>query len=368
MRFSSIEINDFRNISSASASSDSEDIVLVGTNGQGKTSFLEAVYMLCYGSSFRTPHLREAVMHGKPGFSISAEFEDEGFRERITTSYIEGKRRIAIDGKEVKDRKDLIYRFPCIAFIHEDIGFIKGEPEERRRFFDQMMSLHSPFFFDDSRSYRAVLMQRNAAVKTGDRSLISLYNGRLASYGLEIMKARAEAVYEFNRIFPSLFRKISGLDMDLEIRYQPSWAGMEDAEDISGYLEENTERDIILKTTTSGVHRDRFTVMSPMGPFQSIGSTGQIRLCSIIFRIAEAEYFRKMTGRKPILLIDDVLLELDDVKRARVLSSLEGYSQAFYTFLPRESYFGDNDHALYYDVEGGNIRKRAEDEGSGADK
>ena len=355
MRFSSIEIHDFRNISSASASSDSEDIVLVGTNGQGKTSFLEAVYMLCYGSSFRTPHLREAVMHGKPGFSISAEFEDEGFRERITTSYIEGKRRIAIDGKEVKDRKDLIYRFPCIAFIHEDIGFIKGEPEERRRFFDQMMSLHSPFFFDDSRSYRAVLMQRNAAVKTGDRSLISLYNGRLASYGLEIMKARAEAVYEFNRIFPSLFRKISESGMDLDIRYQPSWGDFQSESEIISYLEETEERDLKMMTTTSGIHRDRFSVMSPSGPFAAVGSTGQIRLCSILFRISEARYFTKMTGKQPVLLIDDVLLELDAAKRSMLLSELDGYSQAFFTFLPRESYFGSERDALTYNAVNGSF-------------
>ena len=356
MRFKKIEIHDFRNISSASVLIDSEDIVLIGTNGQGKTSFLESIYMLCYGSSFRTQHLREAVMHGMDGFHISAEFENEyGEIERIATSFSDGKRRISIDGKEVKDRKDLIYHFPCIAFIHEDIGFIKGEPEERRRFFDQMMSLYSPFFFDDLRSYRAVLMQRNAAVKTGDKTLVSLYNSRLASFGIEIMKARAETVYGFNSIFPDIFRTVSGLSMDLEIKYQPSWSGLESSEEIAEYLEENTDRDMILKTTTSGIHRDKFTVMSSYGPFQSIGSTGQIRLCSIIFRIAEAEYFRKMTGKKPILLVDDVLLELDDVKRAKVLSILDGYSQAFYTFLPRENYFGDDDHALYYEVEGGNL-------------
>ena len=356
MRFKGISINEFRNISSAFVDTDAEDVVLIGTNGQGKTSFLEAVYMLCYGSSFRTQHLREAVRHGHDGFSIKARFEDEhGDIEEILTSFSEGRRRISIDGNEIRDRKDLIYHFPCIAFIHEDISFIKGEPEERRRFFDQMMSLHSPFFFDDLRSYRTILMQRNAAVKTCDKGIVSLYDKRLASYGLEIMKARAEAVYGFNLIFPSLFRKVSGLDMELEIRYQPSWAGLSSVEEIEEYLIQNTDRDMILKTTTSGIHRDRFTVMSPLGPFSSIGSTGQIRLCSIIFRIAESEYFRKMTGKKPILLIDDVLLELDDEKRAAILSELGSYSQAFYTFLPRESYFGGDDHAMYYHVEGGVI-------------
>ena len=76
MRFVSLSIRNFRNISSISVPTDSEDIVLIGTNGQGKTSFLESIYMLCYGSSFRTQHLREAVMHGKDGFRISATDSD----------------------------------------------------------------------------------------------------------------------------------------------------------------------------------------------------------------------------------------------------------------------------------------------------
>ena len=355
MRFVSISIRNFRNISSADVSIDAEDIVLTGINGQGKTNFLEALYILCYGSSFRTSYLREAVMHGKEGFVLSAEtVNDKGIKERISVSFSGNKRKIDIDGKEITDRRSLIYSFPCIVFSHDDILFVRGEPENRRKFFDQMMSLYSPLFFDSLRSYRGILMQRNAAVKRGDRQIISLYDERLAAYGLELMKERAEAVYGFNSVFPDLFRKISGTDMDVSVRYQPSWGAMETADEIASYLYDNTERDIVLSTTSSGPHRDRFTVVCDGIPFSSIGSTGQIRLASILFRIAEAIYFRKMAGKDPILLIDDVLLELDDRRRGRVLSSLPGYSQAFYTFLPRESYFSvEKDDPIYYRVEDG---------------
>ena len=152
MRFRRVAIHDFRNISSADTTVDAKDIILTGENGQGKTNFLEAIYTLSYGSSFRTAHLKEAVRNGADGFSISAEFENEyGEIERINTSFADNRRRITIDDKEISDRKELIYHFPCIAFIHDDIGFIKGEPEVRRKFFDQMMSLHSPVFFDSMR-------------------------------------------------------------------------------------------------------------------------------------------------------------------------------------------------------------------------
>lgn len=353
MKFRKVSLSNFRNISSASLETDAEDIVLTGMNGQGKTNFLEAIYILCYGSSFRTSHLKQAVMHGEDGFTLSADFENEyGETERITTSFYEGKRKILLDGKEITDRKELIYRFPCIAFTHEDIDFIKGEPDTRRRFFDQMMSLHSPLFFDNSRSYRIMLMQRNAAIKTNP-SLIHLYDERLASIGLDIMAARAAAIYDFNKIFPELFRKISGTDMELEIKYQPSWSDMTEKDEIVSYLESTEERDLKMSCTTSGIHRDRFSVMYGGIPFSSIGSTGQIRLCSLLFRISESIYFSRMTGRKPVILLDDVLLELDDRKRSLLLSELSGYSQAFYTFLPREKYFDEGKKADFFAVENG---------------
>lgn len=354
MRFLSLEINNFRNISSARINTNAEDIVLTGINGQGKTNFLECVYTLCYGSSFRTQNSKECISHGKEGFNISGIFLNEyEEKENITITYRDNKRKITIDGKEVKDRKELIYRFPCIVFCHEDIDFIKGEPEARRKFFDQMMSLQSPIFFDSMRQYRIILAQRNAALKSGHYELLPIYNGRLASNGIEIMRQRASAVYDFNKIFPSLFSYISKTDLELEIEYQPSWGEFASEDEIIKYLESTIERDIKMNTTTSGVHRDRFIIKSQYGPFSSIGSTGQLRLCSLIFRIAEARYFTQNSKKEPILLIDDVLLELDPEKRGRLLKELNGYSQAFYTFLPMENYFDEKAKGIHYIVEDG---------------
>lgn len=357
MHFKSISINNFRNISSATLSTDAEDIILTGINGQGKTNLLEGIYTLCYGSSFRTSNFKDCIQHESEGFSIKGLFvNDSGENETIQVVYKDGKRKITLDGKEIKDRKELIYQFPCIVFCHEDINFIKGEPEDRRRFFDQMMSLYSPLFFDSQRNYRSILAQRNAAIKNQQYGLVSLYNERLAFYGLEIMKARTEAVYMFNQIFPDLFSLVSNTDLVLEIDYQPSWKDLSNINEIATYLDDTFERDVKMNTTTSGIHRDKFVIKSQYGSFSSIGSTGQLRLCSLIFRIAQARYFTLNSGKKPILLIDDVLLELDSDKRALVLNELKQYSQAFYTFLPNESYFSDtHKHGLHYLVEGGNF-------------
>lgn len=357
MRFINIEIMNFRNISSQKVDTDCEDIVLLGSNGMGKTNFLEAIYTLCYGSSFKTSALKETIQHKNPSFFLKADFvSDLGLKENISFFYDGVKRNIRLNDKEIKDRKELVSAFPCIIFSHEDLAFIRGEMSERRRFFDQTMSLYLPSFLTLMRNYKNILLKRNMAIKSQEYMLLSIYDRKLAALGFEIMSERKKAVDEFNTIFPSLFEKIAGKN-DLYISYMPSWSSAESADDIVRILEEKRETDKLMLTTTTGVHRDRFVVKDSNGNFIQSGSTGQLRLCSLIFRLAEARIFTKKSSRKPLLLLDDVLLELDDEKRARFLDELDSYSQAFFTFLPRENYFSeDKKNVRYFNVSNGEYR------------
>lgn len=354
-KFKELKIVNFRNIGCQTLKPEDDDIVLIGSNGQGKTNLLEAIYTLCYGSSFKATSLRDCVRHGESGFILEGRFLNEYEEIQCIRSVFEnGKRYIEIDGKEIKDRKELIYQFPCIVFCHEDIEFIKGEPETRRKFFDQMMSLTSPDFIDLIRMYRNVLSKRNAAIKNSQLSLLPIYDEKLAGLGLDIMERRQMETDGFNCLFPELFKRISGGKDDLEITYLASWSGCKTKEDIMKVLSSTVDRDLKMMTTTSGIHRDRFVIRDSHGLFSQTGSTGQIRLASLLFRVAEAKSFYRLTGKKPILLLDDVLLELDDQKRALFLDELDEYSQAFYTFLPRERYFSETGkkHVCYSVVNG----------------
>lgn len=354
MKFESLRIENFRNIESQNIDLSSKNIVLEGINGQGKTNLLEAIYVLCYGSSFRTFYLKECIRHNSPGFFISGDFIDEdNLKERISCSFFDNKRKITIGNKEVRDRKELIYRFPCIVFCHNDILFINGEPEERRKFFDQMIALYSPLYFDEIRQYKKLLLQRNAALKSQEPELSSIYNERMARLGIEIMETRKRAVDDFNYIFSPLYSEISKSDLSLKIEYQPSWGRFSEVSEIVSHLESTFERDVKLSTTTSGIHRDRYVIQSQYGLFSSLGSTGQMRLCSILFRICESIYFKIKTDKDPIFLVDDVLLELDSEKRKMMLDRLNGFSQAYYTFLPFENYHEKMENASYYKVESG---------------
>ena len=346
MHFKSIKFYNFRNINNGIVLFDKDDIILEGMNGQGKTNILESVYTLCYGNSFRTQVSREMIKHGGRIMNLSAIIEDEDDIYEVSYSLELNKRKIILNGKEVKDRKELIYLFPCIVFTHDDIDFIKGEPEMRRKFFDQTLSMYDPIYLNYIRSYRNILAQRNAAIKNNQISLLDIYDVKLANLGFEIIKSRKTMVNEFNEIFPFLYKKISGTEKNITVNYRSSWEEKENPNQIIEYLKETHDRDIKLLTTTSGIHRDRFTVNDENGPLVITGSTGQIRLASLLFRIAEARIFKDKTGKDPILLLDDVLLELDDIKRAKFLNELTSYCQAFYTFLPRESYFNEKKESI----------------------
>ena len=337
-----IVLDGFRNIRDRQIDTSAKQVILTGENGQGKTNLLEAVYMLCYGTSFRTQNIRDIISHGKDMMYLSSIFEDsQGLERKAELSFSEGKKQIKLDGKEVRDRKELIYCLPCIVFSHDDIEFVRGEPENRRRFFDQTMTMYDPVFFDDLRKYKLVLKQRNAAIKDQRTELLDIYDEKLASYGFQIMKSRRAVATSFSAIFPDIYNAVSQEDRGIEINYRPSWNEELGIEGIIEKLFNQRDVDLKMNTTTSGPHRDRFLISDRNGLFTSSASTGQMRLASLVFRSAQASFYRQKTGQNPIFLIDDVLLELDSQKRARYLSYLGHYNQAFFTFLPEEKYFGN---------------------------
>ncbi len=323
-------------------------VLLIGDNGQGKTNFLELLYLLCYGNSFRTAALKELIKFKEKGFFISGIFEDErSLKRKITFSYFDLKRTIKIDDKLITDRRDLIYNIPCIVFSHGDINFVNGTPESKRKFFNQTLSMYDRLFFDDLRYYSKVIRQKNVALKENRIELLPIYDELLAKYGLNIMKSRVKAVYEMNQIFPFLFEKVSGIK-NVKLDYKPSWKKCSTEEEIIANLEKSRDRDLRLTFCNSGIGRDKFSIITENGDLSHIGSTGQLRLASLVLRATQSQFYKKKTGKNPILLIDDVLLELDIKKRNIFLSLLDGYSQVFFTFLPKENYFKDDEEYSDY--------------------
>ena len=356
MGFTRISFLNFRNLADREIGVAARRVLLVGENGQGKTNLLEAVYLLSVASSFRADGdaalLRDTALpaalagrherDGDPAVDLALRWEPGRNRE------------VRMNGKTLDDRRELLDEVLCICFVQQDADFVVGPPEARRRFFDQVLALAHPAWLAAFRDYRRVLRSRNAALKADARDVLDALDTQIAPLGLALRERREALVADFNVVFSPLVGGIMGGDRSVRIRYRPSWAGLDTAEAVVARLGVDRGRDLAFGTTTSGPHRDRFTCLVDGRDFAHFASTGQVRLCALALRVAQARFLAERTGRRPVLLLDDVLLELDPGRKRAFVERFPEYDQAFYTFLPGESHLSSRaDESLLLTVERG---------------
>ena len=349
--FLSLQLYNFRNLENSSIDLSAKEVFFVGQNGQGKSNLLEALYFSSYGNSFRTHVESEIVKKNESEMSVRSMFREENGSIHTTALQIKPKsKKIEKDGKFIQDRKELINTMPCVLYNHDDLDFAVGEPERRRFFLDQSLSMYDVMYIDLIRKYKKILKSRNNCLKEKNYNLLEVYDTQLVMSGLEIQKKRKDAVFKFNQIFGNIYEEVTGIE-GVKIRYNPSWKKESDDDDstfgdlnvpsmekVMEKLFLSREAEKIMCTTMSGPHRDRILFERKSEPFIPTASTGQRRLIALILRTAQAVYYKQVTGKKPVLLMDDVMLELDPEKRRKFTCVLPDYDQLFCTFLPGEPY------------------------------
>ncbi len=346
MPFLSLNLFNFRNLQNGKINLSNREIYFVGENGQGKTNLLEALYYSAYGSSFRTHIDSQIIRKGEQNFSVNSFYQAEnGETQSVKVVYDSNKKTIEKNAKKIHDRKELINTIPCVLFSHSDMKFATGEPEYRRFFLDQSLTMYDALYIDDLRNYKKILKSRNLVIKEHKFEMLDIYDFQLAQKGLEIQKKRKNAIFQFNEIFMRLYEEVSGIQ-GVSIGYYPSWKETKEKigtrfpnlQEIVDFLKENREKDKIMGTSLSGPHRDRIIFVREGKQFVPTASTGQCRLLALLLRVSQAVYYTRITGTRPILLMDDVMLELDPDKRSKLTSVLPEYNQLFCTFLPGEPY------------------------------
>lgn len=346
MPFLSLSLYNFRNLRNDKIDLSSKEVFFIGENGQGKSNLLESLYYSAYGSSFRTHTDSQIIKEKEENFSLRSLYtNDKQSTQQINIIFDKNKKIIEKNGKRIRDRKELINTIPCVVFCHDDMRFATGEPEFRRFFIDQSLTMYDDLYIDDLRNYRKILKTRNLLLKESKYDMLDIYDQQLVQKGLEIQKKRKMAIFQFNEIFGKLYEQISGIE-GVSIMYLPSWKEIKDevskrmpsSEELLNLLKEKREQEKIMCTTLSGPHRDRIIFVRNGEQFIPIASTGQCRLISLLLRVSQAVYYTRITGSKPVLLMDDVMLELDPEKRRRLTAMLPEYDQLFCTFLPGEPY------------------------------
>jgi len=335
--FLSASFYNFRNLENATVDISSPEVFLVGKNGQGKTNFLEALYVSSYGTSFRTRSLAQICTKDEKEFSIRSLYKETDQISHTISIIIQDKKKdIQKNFKKIKNSKELISTIPCILFHGDDIEFAVGTPSRKRFFIDQSVSLCNSDFIEALVKYSKALKSRNIILEQKKASLLDSIDEIFASLALLITNERKNIVEEYAKHFSLIYEEISGVS-GLEMVYRPS-IKVESEEDLLILLAEKRQNDLIDRTSSTGPHRDRIHFIKDKKPFTERASNGQRRLISLVLRMIQAKIYSEKTGRKPIFLMDDILLELDPEKRQKFMELLPPYEQLFCTFLPGEPY------------------------------
>jgi len=324
MILKSLELSDFRNYKFLNLAFDKGTNILYGDNAQGKTNILEAVFLSATTKSHKGSKDRDMIRFGQEEAHIRTYLEKENLSYRIDMHLRGSKSKgIAIDGRKIKKAAELLGLMNVVFFSPEDLNIIKNGPSERRRFVDMELCQLDNFYLYNLNHYNKIVNQRNKLLKDiyfnpDLQKTLSIWDTQLVSFGSKIIERRKLFVDQLNEIIFDIHKKLSGGKESLNITYEPDVT----LEEFEKACERNQERDIRLKQTTTGPHRDDFSFMIGDIDIRKFGSQGQQRTAALSLKLSEIELVKKISKNIPVLLLDDVLSELDSSRQNYLLGSI----------------------------------------------
>ena len=324
MKFQSLRIAGLRCLDGVSITPAAGINVFVGANGAGKTSVLEAAYLLSHGRSFRAGSRDVLVKRGSAALSVFAEVATQDGRTRRLGLGREGGRwQVRVDGDPVS-LGALVQECAVVCFEPGSHDLIAGGSEERRQFLDWGLFHVEHSFVNQWRRYQRALKQRNSLLRTGapiEASLMEPWESELASAGEALSGYRQGYLA---RLLPHIRSFTSSVLPELgefSIRFKPGW---DETSDLATTLRERRHRDLSRGHTTAGPHRADFTVAFEQAPLREHLSRGQEKLCALACLLGQASLHAEMRGEWPVVCLDDLASELDRTHQEWVVAQLMG--------------------------------------------
>lgn len=324
MIIKSLELADFRNYDSLHIDFSEGTNILYGNNAQGKTNILEAIYLSATTKSHKGSKDKDVVNFEKDEAHIRTYLLKDQDEIRVDMHLRKNKTKgIAIDGQKIKKASELLGLLNVVFFSPEDLSIIKNGPSERRRFVDMELCQLDSFYLYNLNHYNKIVNQRNKLLKDmyfnpSLRETLNIWDSQLISFGSKIIERRQLFVEQLNEIIYDIHKKLSGNKEELIIKYEPDVI----LEQYENSLISCQERDVKLKQTTVGPHRDDFSFMVGDIDIRKFGSQGQQRTAALSLKLSEIELVKKLTKDNPVLLLDDVLSELDSNRQNYLLSTI----------------------------------------------
>ncbi|MDD4002961.1 MAG: DNA replication/repair protein RecF [Clostridia bacterium] len=349
MTITNIKLKNFRNYEYLKINLGSGINILTGKNAQGKTNLIEAVYLCCVGKSFRGKD-KELILKGQGSSTVEVNaLKAYGqHRVKIYLSQTENK-KILINDIPVLKTGELLGGINAVYFSPDELKLVKDAPACRRKFLDVDISQINKKYFYTLISYNKILQQRNNVLKSSQKSLrpmLEIYDEQLASAGSYIISSRMEFISSIYDDVKKIHKTLSHSE-ELEISYQSSLSLQGDIkQNFLNNLKSSREKDLKLGYTTVGPHRDDIKILLSNLDVKIYGSQGQQRTCALSIKLSELNYYKKITGEYPLLLLDDVFSELDIFRRKRLLSYCD-YVQTIITTTENIKDLHNNTTAVY---------------------
>lgn len=355
---------------------------LLGANGQGKTSFLEALSFLATLKSFRGAKTDEVIRWGHPAGEVHCTLVKEDWTTELKISFMGDENRSTklafINGKPFRSSTQYLTQrfgavelgFHTIVFNPSDHDLVRGEPSIRRSYLDRVVSAEDIEYLSTLQKYQRVLQQRNSLLKMEDspnRQVLRGFTEQLASYGSLLTFKRLEWLERLSEILPSTIQDIAPQQSMLCVKYISNWAAeMTDfssknkdfgpvhfaGQEARASLETLErlfwkkasaleEAELRSRSSLVGPHRDDWTFQMGEHVLKGHGSQGEVRSALLALKLSEIELFKVRTGHQPLLLLDDFSSELDESRRANLLSYLiKTGLQIFVTATEDQSFLG----------------------------
>ena len=349
MLIKSLSVRNFRNIASADFIFDPKVNIFTGNNAQGKTNLCEAI-SLCFGKSFRSPKPSELLPFGSSESETSVEmcFTFDNMNEKENTILYTQKRgnvKLKFNGIEMKEAEKLYGALRYVLFIPEDLYIVKGDPATRRDYIDFVSNMINRVHNIKLYEYNKALRQKNNILMNMsgyDPSLglmLESWNETIARLGVNIMCGRIKYFDMLAQAANEYYSMINGGNEILDMKYESTVMGdtLFTADDYEimyeryiQRLKETAERELRMKYTVVGAHRDDVLFFINSMAAKDYASQGQIRSIAVALKLAEAKMITDKSGDVPVIILDDVLSELDAFRRGFIINHIENF-QVFIT-------------------------------------
>lgn len=328
-----ISFREYRNLKNAIVKPCEGINVVCGNNAQGKTNFLEAIWLFTGGRSFRGAKDRELVTFGKQKVELEMLAETFGRTQQLKIEVNQGKRDVTINKVPQQAVSALVGRFCAVVFSPTHLALVKDGPGVRRKFLDTAICQIQPQYTAFFLKYNHVLNQRNSLLRylRKDKNLVDtldVWEEKLAEFGAEIVMRRFSYLENLKVLSSNFYSGLSAGKESLSLQYKTTATAeiyaekSQIKEDFKIKLKKSREEDVFVGFTTKGPHRDDIEIKINGKSARLFSSQGQQRSAVLAMKLAEAELVKKSVGEPPVILLDDVLSELDLNRQNYLLNSI----------------------------------------------